>query len=366
MKFLVVVKVVGTEQQWKVTIDKDVSDPREYVEDVIDYFNRYEKKPRGKKRKVVDVIPLPIKSKRTKFPKRNKMKPTAIILADLHLRASQPICRTDDFWETQIKKLWWLRDFHTTIGDHIPILCAGDIFHGSNTSPKLVNMTIDCLPNMTSVPGNHDLPAHNYKKLHESGYATLNKAGRVFDKNPYDEINLEFFPYGFELTPHECTNKINIALVHHFVYKGRKPFPGQLTGVKSILKKLKGYQLVITGDNHIPFTYQTDNQLLINPGCFSRQKASEANIKPRIYLWYAKDNSFEIEYIPIEDPKKVISRKHIEQIEYKNEKIELFLNRLNTDMKVNLDFISNMENHLEGNPQIRNITKSKILEAMEK
>lgn len=301
-------------------------------------------------------------------------KPTALILSDIHLRDTQPICRKDDFWETQKKKLKWLKSFHKSIGPDIPVLCAGDVFHEWKTSPKLINMALDHLPNnMISIPGNHEMPNHNLGLMDESGYGVLSKTNKIrndieIHKGVFEgskNINIWFFPYGTRLrsSPPESSN-IDIALVHHFVYKGRKPFPGQLTGVKSLLKKLKGYKLVITGDNHHPFTHKTDDQLLINPGCFSRQKADEASISPRVYIWYEADNSFDIEYVPIKDFEKVISRKHLEQIEYKNEKIEIFVGRLNENIDAQLDFKSNMKQYLDGNPKIKKLTKTKIREAM--
>ncbi len=302
-------------------------------------------------------------------------KPTAIIFSDVHLRDTQPVCRKDDFWETQKKKLDWLRSFHRHIDINIPVLCGGDVYHEWKTSPKLIDMGIDYLPkNMVSIPGQHDMPNHNYKLINESGYGILSKTDKIQNdtgvhKGLYDQgrdkLVLWFFPYGAELHSIDPKdNEVNVAIVHHFVYKGRKPFPGQLTGVKSLLKKLEGYQLVITGDNHHPFTHKTEDQLLINPGCFSRQKADEADIRPRVYVWYAKDNSYDIEYVPIEPSEEVISRKHLEQIEYKNEKIEIFVGRLNDEISKHFDFKLNMKNYLEGNPKIKKLTKNKIQEAM--
>jgi DNA repair exonuclease SbcCD nuclease subunit len=301
--------------------------------------------------------------------------PTAIILSDIHLRDTQPICRKDDFWETQIKKLKWLKSFHKSIGTNVPVLCAGDVFHEWKTSPKLINMALDYLPNkMISIPGNHEMPNHNYELMDESGYGVLSKTDKIRNNigvhrgtfGGSKNLSIQFFPYGTKLYSTDPDSPdIEIALAHHFVYKGRKPFPGQLTGVKSLLKKLKGYKLVITGDNHQPFTHKEGNTLLINPGCFSRQRASEATIRPRVYIWYAENNSFDIEYVPIEDSEEIISRKHLEQIEYKNEKIEIFVGRLNENIDAQLDFKSNMKQYLDGNLKIKKLTKTKIREAME-
>ena len=303
-------------------------------------------------------------------------KPTAIILSDVHLRDTQPVCRKDDFWEAQKSKLKWLRSFHKDLGIEVPILCGGDVFHEWKTSPKLIDMALDYLPkNLIAIPGQHDMPNHSYKMINESGYGILSKIKKIQNDIGIDRAIIDrgknqliiwFFPYGEKLRSVQTSfGDINIAVVHHFVYKGRKPFPGQLTGVKGLLKKLENYQLVITGDNHHPFTYQTDDQLLINPGCFSRQKADEVVIRPRVYIWYAEDNSFDIEYIPVGDSEEVISRKHLEKIEYKNEKIALFVGRLNEDIEAYFDFKSNMKEYLSGNPNMKKLTKRKIQGAME-
>jgi hypothetical protein len=44
------------------------------------------------------------------------MKPTAILTADWHLRDTQPICRTDDFWESQWIKANYIMELQRKYG----------------------------------------------------------------------------------------------------------------------------------------------------------------------------------------------------------------------------------------------------------
>ena len=296
--------------------------------------------------------------------------PDLILTADLHLRDDQPVCRTDNFWNVQIKKLKWLNRIQKEY-DNIPILCAGDVFEKWKTSPKLLSMAINYLPSkIISVPGNHDLPAHNLKRLKESGYQTLIEAKNLFYVNKEKDLKLldyDVVIYGFPFDSSLNNAKKKelytrkIAIIHKHVYKGRKPFPGATGGVSSIIKKLSNFDMILSGDNHISFTYEKNNTLLVNPGSFTRQKADQINHKPRIYLYYAKTNSVEPIYLEID--KHVISREHIDKNKELNKNVQKFVNELNNNFDVELDFEENMKKEIYQN-KIDKKVEIKIMEAM--
>ena len=51
------------------------------------------------------------------------------------------------------------------------------------------------------------------------------------------------------------------------VYEGKKSWPGMKAGnALDMLKRLNGYDLIITGDNHKQFTVEYNGRWLINPG----------------------------------------------------------------------------------------------------
>ncbi len=103
-------------------------------------------------------------------------KANAILVGDLHLMDRQPICRTDDFWKAQEKKINWLRELQ--MEHHCPVLCAGDVFDKWNSSLELVGWAIENLPSeFYTVYGQHDLPQHNMKLRHRSALGVLERAG---------------------------------------------------------------------------------------------------------------------------------------------------------------------------------------------
>jgi predicted phosphodiesterase len=306
--------------------------------------------------------------------------PDAIILSDLHIRASTPRCRTDDFIRAQQNKYDWIHGLRTHFNDP-PILCAGDIFNKWNPTPYEISLALEWIPKGTiCVPGNHDLPAHNIERIEKSGLYALwmadhvilpipgRNTGITLDDHPFTIGGFDVFCFPFKEpfkpAPKWGGPRKKIALVHHFVYKGRKPFPGADTGVSSLMKNLPGYDLIITGDNHIPFDHIQGDQILLNPGSITRTSAAQIEHIPRVYLWWAEENAFE--WIPIPVEGNVISREHIEEVEIRDQRISAFIEKLGGDgiVDIEMSFERNVKNFLS-REKITPIVKKKIQYAME-
>lgn len=115
------------------------------------------------------------------------MKPTAILTADWHLRDTQPICRTDDFWESQWIKAYYISAIQKRY--KCPVIHAGDLFHTWKTSPYLLSASIAFFsqlelgdeegPAFLTVYGNHDLPQHSMELAQRSGMHTLHTAQNI-------------------------------------------------------------------------------------------------------------------------------------------------------------------------------------------
>ena len=61
---------------------------------------------------------------------------SAILCGDVHLREDSPICRTDDVWAAQWKKIDFISDLQKT--HDCPVLCSGDLFDYWKPSPNLL------------------------------------------------------------------------------------------------------------------------------------------------------------------------------------------------------------------------------------
>lgn len=290
-----------------------------------------------------------------------EMKPDAIICADLHIRPTSPICRTDDFMEAQRYKFETIANFQYTF--RCPVLCSGDVTNSWNSNPAGISLGLRYLMglDLVAVPGNHDLPAHSIKRLEESAYWALVCGEVITDLSEGEayagkKFEVHGFPYGMPLQK-TSGSRWQVALVHHYVYKGRKPFPGQLKRVTEIMDQLEGYRLIVTGDNHIPFVHYHNGQCLVNPGSLTRQKANETH-RPRIYFWYAESNEVEAYYFET-DPSDV-SRKHRQEQKDRDSRIERFVKRLGDSL------IKTIENeHLFENKMKQAIAQAKLTELAE-
>ena len=266
------------------------------------------------------------------------MKPTLILTADWHLRETIPVCRTDDFWIEQWRKVQWISNLQKKY--NCSVIHSGDLFHHWKPSPFLLNTTIQNLPKQFyTVYGNHDLPQHNLAESNKCGVDVLLNAGVLqvlsgthFGKEPVTP----------SLTISDDKIHRKVLVWHVLTFKKQLPFPGctELSAME-ILKKYPEYDLIVTGDNHKTFTARLDGRILVNPGGLTRQSASQINHKPCVFLYYAEDNSIEKVYLPYNE--NVISREHIEQTEKRDSRIDAFISSLDTDYESGASFKQNLK-----------------------
>jgi len=284
----------------------------------------------------------------------------AILTADWHLREDVPVCRTDDYWVAQEKKVDFIFDLAAEHG--CPVWIAGDMFNRAKPPLKLVNFFVrklgDSGVDIVIVPGQHDLPQHNMSLINHSALGTLHEA-RIINTTGHEIISM--FAWGEELRPNEA----KVALAHTLCYKGRPPWPGAPASgnASAIMEKLQGYDLVVTGDNHKPFTYRHhDGRLLVNPGSIMRMTIAQEKHRPRVYLWNAEENEVEAVFLPIE--KDVITKEHIESKEQRDERMEAFIERIDTEYTKGLSFEDNLEQYFATN-NTRKGVEEMVWKAME-
>ncbi len=293
-----------------------------------------------------------MKRTKTKSIYRN---PDAILTSDWHLRETVPVCRTDDFWEAQWRKVDFIVELQQKY--NCQVLHAGDLFHHWKPSPHLLSMTMEHLPEkFCTVYGQHDLPQHNLDLSYKSGIHALLKA---------EKLNVIGVHWGQlpDLSRVIRIGNRKVIVWHNFTYVGKDPWPG-ITSPKaySLLEKYERYDLMVTGDNHQSFSVNgMKGNLLVNPGNLTRQTADQTNYQPKVYLWYAEDNLVEVVDVPIE--KNVISREHIDEKQRKDERIEAFISRLDMDWEMSMSFEENLKRFFETNDvseSVQNIINKSI------
>ncbi|HDY89557.1 MAG TPA: hypothetical protein ENH82_15780 [bacterium] len=290
----------------------------------------------------------------------------AILMSDLHLRLNTPACRSEEeFLEAQWRKLEFVKELQKK--HDCPVLCGGDLFHHWKPSPELLSKTIEHLPaNFNSIYGQHDLPQHSLPDQEKSGIYTLKTAGAL---NLLDGVHWGQEPeeqsYAIHIPIHPLgSHKIRQILVwHKMTYQGKLPWPG-CTDPKAgkLLRKYPEYDLILTGDNHKPFTEEYENRILVNPGSLMRQTADQIDFQLRVYLYYAETNTVEPIYLPIQ--KGVVSREHIERDNERSSRIDAFISKLDGTYQAGLSFEANLEEFFKNN-RVRKQTKEICYKAIE-
>jgi len=284
-----------------------------------------------------------------KRTKQNK-KPDAILCGDFHLREDQPTCRTDDFQQAQWKKVSFVH--HLQRQYDCPVIHSGDLFNHWKPSPFLLSQTIIHLPNnFQTIYGNHDLPQHNLDLAIKCGIYTLAEAGKL--------TILPYYHWGE--TPIRLSEaRVKIGVWHVMTHVGKVPF--ESTPAERLLKKYDWFDLLLTGHNHQSFVVDWEGRLLVNPGSLTRQTADQIDHRPCVYLWYADTNTVEPVYLEID--KDVITREHIERAEKRDERIEAFVERLDTEFEAGVSFEENLE-EFERKNKVRKSVMDIVYKAIE-
>lgn len=298
-------------------------------------------------------------------------KPTAILASDLHAMAKTPECRLDDFQQTQHEK-WQFIDNLCQEYD-CPLLCGGDVFDKHNPPLWLVNRILQYQFDLVTPVGNHDVSGHNLANLDKSGLGTLGQAGMAYilqkGKGEYVFGNtiVHGFSWGDEPTPIRRKKKgyKYVALIHTMVYQGNDlPFIGaeKIGGnSKKLMESLRGYDLIVSGDNHNPFTEKRGEQLLVNCGSLMRIRSSQKNYKPAVYAWFSETNTVEPIYLPIK--KEYVTTRHLKASKEKEARISAFVEKLGSNFDVSLSFDDNIKKYLLEN-DINDAVKEIVMEAM--
>lgn len=246
----------------------------------------------------------------------------AILIADLHFSLTPPVWRSAEpnWMKVQARVCNELRNIQKTYD--CPILCAGDICEW-DSKPELINWLKLNMPVVHAIPGQHDLPNHQYKDMYRSAFQTLCDNGIIKEIKygiPFECS--DFIAYGFpwekDIEPLlDNTNpKIKIAIAHQYVWitnYGYKMAAPELKLTNS--KRFNGYDVLIFGDNHMGFTTTTNKGKIavFNCGSLMRRASDEINYQPQIGLLTKDGNvishlldTSEDKYIPSTDESEII------------------------------------------------------------
>ncbi len=225
----------------------------------------------------------------------------ALACGDIHLSHVAPIARSGEksWYSAMQRPLDELKALQVKYS--VPIIYCGDIFHTWKSCPELINFALEYLPFGYAIPGQHDLPLHNYEDIHKSAYWTLVKGWKIQNLKPgepcgLDRFILYGFPWGFKVTKPKYQPPIgfNWAVIHSYIWTGVHKFPGadRSSRLRKWQGRLQGYTVAAYGDNHKGFLRSSDlagkNEeksrgcTILNCGAFLKRNADEANYQPCI------------------------------------------------------------------------------------
>jgi len=281
-----------------------------------------------------------------------------IFTADWHIRSDNPICRVDDFLDIQKKILLQIRDI--AFKENACILVAGDIFDKARIEPYFEIMLIDIFKRceMYVVAGNHELLYHRLDNIDKSSLGVLIRQDnwtllQTSSNHCFDTF--KGFSYGENIE-----NGKNLVLLHKYCEMYNLPDYIENGITAEYLCNNYDYDIFVTGDNHHSFVYAKKNKIVFNPGCITRQNVNLKKYQPVIFLYDSTLMKYEKIQL-LDNDIEAIDDSYLKIKKQRDERVELFLNKLNIAGNMDVDFISNLRKFLKSN-SINQKTRDKIWE----
>jgi len=288
--------------------------------------------------------------------------PQFLVSGDIHLRLDNPECRTDDYVAVMKSKFLWLNDLQHKYD--CPIFDAGDLLNGWKVSPELEAWVMEFMPDdFYTIAGNHDLKNKSVDFFNKSSLNVLYKADKInlLDIRPtvYGAAKVFGYYWNFDFEKHSLPElssfDYNIAVIHEMVYndvviyEDGKPIG---SSVKRIFKRFKGFNMIISGHNHQSFAVKNEEgRWLINPGSMGRMKSNQMDHKPAVYAVNVDKCAVWPIYYPCKSSDHVITRKHIEDKEKKDERYKAFIEKLDDKYEIGSSFKDNANNYFAVNSE---------------
>lgn len=275
-----------------------------------------------------------------------------LVTADLHLRNDQPICRVDEDWLgfTQ-KALFSILDIANKNNvDQIHIV--GDIFHRAKSPNRIVNIFLKFvlaskIP-IYIMPGQHDLPMHNYDLVEESSYGIVESLAKQNFMNCHLLDNV--VPFGDEeVTRH--SDEYPILHMHQFVVKTTKDIPPNSNAIDALTihNKYPSFDFIVIGDNHHGFHHRN----IVVPGCLTIQAADLKDYDPSVAIIDTVQST--VEWVKVYNDKSMIVDNHLAKSKEIREELNVFVEALKTQKDTSLSFEDNVWTRLKNEDIPKNV-----------
>ncbi|MHA1757027.1 MAG: metallophosphoesterase [Promethearchaeota archaeon] len=271
---------------------------------------------------------------------------------DWHIRKTQPISRNDNFYEAQLRKVEEVMQLCNKLNIDYAF-GGGDLFDAEDV-PNFVKCDLLNIFKMNKkakwfwLKGNHDV----FGNVNEDKNSTIKIFETIGVINFFsneemflikDNISLQirginyiegiYKNYFFVKTINGYKN-YKILLTHQMFSVEKAPFetlhPNDFKTDANI---------VLCSHLHMPFEYQTDKSLFINPGTLIRQTIDEAGIEPSIIIFIFTDGGYKYQWCKLKNVNKNVFvrknvKKSLEMSEISDSLVEEITDSLKTSFKV--------------------------------
>lgn len=306
----------------------------------------------------------------------------AVLCSDLHLCHVAPSCREDEpnWYDVQRRVLQEVIDAANKY--HCPLIIAGDVFDKWYAPAELINFAIDMFREVNTlvyaIPGQHDLPNHDYDQMYRSAYGSLVRAKVVenldpdetnsFSRPDFGKVLVHAFPWGRKITPaiQNCEH-LQLAVAHKYIWRKGSSYPGvpEEANYTHLSKELTGYHAAVFGDNHKGFLTRiprdTVDTAVLNNGTMMRRTTAEVSYHPQYGLFFS-DGTIERVLFDTNDDILIVPDK-AEEIEINSEQFHAYLSGLRGLEAGAIDYREQVLRVLEER-KVKNEVKAHILLAM--
>jgi len=276
---------------------------------------------------------------------------------DWHLDEKKPKNRSETYLDDMFEKVRCI--FEIGKKEKVDaILQPGDLCNTSKLSDKFKTRWIkifrDYAIPIYTIPGQHDMRYHS-SDIENTPMGVLDAALSIEVLKIKEMEGVDIYGAGWEKDIPEIVhpNKINILLMHRMV-SDMPLWPGHEYTDASKLLEGENFDLIVTGDNHKRFTYESlDGKWLINCGSLMRSSIDQKNHDPSVYVYDTKGTKnptwFIIPHKPFEE---IMNIQEAEKEKEKNKELEDFVEGLSDTNIEGLDFKKNLIDHLTKNKDV--------------
>lgn len=283
---------------------------------------------------------------------------------DLHIRVTNPEHRIDDFVETQKHKIKWIERLIDKYNCQLA-LYPGDITDHSKLPywivdyyTRLFKLQFEC--ERLTVRGQHDMLYH--VESSNTPISLMDAAGAIKlisiqDVGGYFMLpNVVVWGIDFDGIIPDVRNfgydkkMINILLIHK-MFVDEKIWEGQEDYKRAnLFLKETEWDLIVSGDNHQHFMFQSGDRYHVNCGSLMRQNIDQIHHKPIVYIYNTENKTLVPHYVPIDPPEEVFSVEEALEKKKEDEKMKEFVEMVKYTTKIEgLDYAKNLDGRMSEN-----------------